>query len=57
MIYYSCEGRIVKSVPLDHRFSSLGKLVMPNGDLRDRFFYPPLTRMIDSYNIGQQRVL
>ena len=24
--------------------------VMPNGDPRDRFFYPPLTLLIDSYN-------
>ena len=24
---------------------------MPNGDPRDRFFYPTLTLMIDSYNL------
>ena len=26
-------------------------LVMPNGDPRDRFFYPTLTLMMDSYNL------
>ena len=26
-------------------------LVMPNGDPRDRFFYPTLTLMIDSYSL------
>ena len=26
-------------------------LMMPNGDPRDRFFYPTLTLMIDSYNL------
>ena len=30
-----------------HHSVSLG---MPNGDPRDRFFYPTLTLMIDSYN-------
>ena len=27
----------------------LASLVMPNGDPQDRFFYPTLTLMIDSY--------
>ena len=31
-------------------------LVMPNGDPRDRFFYPTLTLMIDPFNIGRIRV-
>ena len=46
---YSFEGRIEKSVPQDHRLSSLASLVMPNGDPRDGFFYPTLTLRIDSY--------
>ena len=53
-IYYSCEGRIEKFVPQDHRLSSLGKPVMPNGDPRDWFFYATLTLMIDSYNLTGQ---
>ena len=49
-MHNSCEGGIEKSVPRDHRLSSLGKPdVMPNGDPRDGFFYPTLTLMIDSY--------
>ena len=47
-IHYLYEGRIEKSVPLDHHLSSL---VMPNCDPRDIFFYPTLTPMIDSYYI------
>ena len=39
IIYDSCEGRIEKSVPRDHRLSSL---VIPNGDPQDGFFYPTL---------------
>ena len=52
---YSCEGRIEKSVPRDHRLSSLGK---PRGAKRrssDTFFYPTLTLMIDSYIMKQQK--
>ena len=46
----SCEGRIEKSVPRDHRLSSLGK-PCDAGDPREGFFYPTLTLMIDSYII------
>ena len=39
---YECEGRIEKSVPLDHRLSSLGCRVMTTGDPEGRIFlsYP-----------------
>ena len=40
------EDGLEKSVTHDHRLSSLGKPIDP----RDRFFYPTLTLMIDSYN-------
>ena len=36
-IHYSCEGRIEKSVPRDHRFHHSASLVMPNGDPWDGF--------------------
>ena len=49
-IHYSCEDGIEKPVPRDHRLSSLASLVMPNGDPRDRFFYPILKLMIDYKN-------
>ena len=48
-IHYSCEGRIEKSVPRDHRLSSLGKPLDASRDPRDRFSYPILTLLIDSY--------
>ena len=37
IIYYSCEGGIDKSVPRDHRLSSLGKPRDPIGDPRAIF--------------------
>ena len=50
MIYHSCEGRIEKSVPLDHRLSSLGKprdtkrrspgrIFLSYPHMHDRFLY------------------
>ena len=49
---YLCEGWIEKSIPRDHRLSSLGKPHDAKGsDPRDGFFYPTLTFMRDSYNI------
>ena len=41
-----CEDRVEKSVPRDHRLSSL---VMTNGDPRGGFFHPTLTLTIESY--------
>ena len=38
--------RIEKSVPRDHRLSSLSKPRGANRDPQDRFFYPTLTLMI-----------
>ena len=47
-IHCSCERRIEKSIPRDHRFSSLvchhsASLVMQNGVPWDGFFYPTHT--------------
>ena len=36
-IHYLCDDGIEKSVPRDHRLSSLGNLRMPKGDPRDIF--------------------
>ena len=33
----------------------LESLVMPNGNPRDRFFYPTITLIIDSYSLGKLR--
>ena len=30
--------------------------MMPNGDPRDSFFYPPLTLMVDSYIMGNPSI-
>ena len=51
-IYYGCEGQIEKNPSLGitvwHHSASL---VMSDSNPRDRFFYLPLTPMIDSYNM------
>ena len=49
-IHYSCEGRIEKSVPRGHRLSSLCKPRAAKRWPQNRFFYPTLTLLIDSYN-------
>ena len=43
--HHFCEDVIEKSVPQDHRLSSIGKPHDANGNPRDRFFY--LTLLID----------
>ena len=50
-IHYTCEGRIEKSVPRDHQFSTLGKPRDAKPWSLGRNFYPTLTPMIhvDSY--------
>ena len=48
-IHYSCGGRIEKSVPRDHRLSSLGKPRDAKLWSSGQIFYPTLTLMIDSY--------
>ena len=49
------EAGIEKSVPRITVCYHSASLVMPNGDPRDRFFYPTLTFMIDSYkNSGEK---
>ena len=57
-IHYSCEGRIEKSVPRDHRLSSLG---MPcdakRWSLGLIFFYPTPTLKMDSYNIKHSVII
>ena len=55
-LYNECEGRIEKSVPRITVCHHSASLVMPNGDPQDRFFYPPLTVMVDSYNMGNSSV-
>ena len=48
-IHYSGEVRIEKSVPRDHRVSSLGKPRDAKRRSSERIFYPTLTLVIDSY--------
>ena len=48
-IHNLCKDGIEKSVPHDQCLSSLGKPHVPISDPRDRFFYPTLTIMVDSY--------
>ena len=44
-----CEDGIQKkSVPCDH-CHHLASLVMPIGEFQNRFYYPTLTHMMDSY--------
>ena len=50
-ILYALVCEIEKSIPRDHRLSSLIKPWMPKGDPRDRFYCPVLTFMMDSYII------
>ena len=45
-IYHECEGRIEKSVPR----ITVWHHVMTNGDPEDRFFYPTLTQIMDSFS-------
>ena len=49
--HFSCdsEGKIEKSVPLDHSLSSLGKPRDAKGRSSGRYFNPTLTLMIVSY--------
>ena len=37
-------------------FNINASLVMPLGDLRDRFFYPTLTIMMDTYILSQGKI-
>ena len=46
-----CEDGIEKSIACDHRLSYSTNLMMANSDPRDRFFYPTLILVMDSYNI------
>ena len=53
-IHFSCEGRVETStlgITVCHHSASL---IMQIGDPRDRFFYPNLTLMVDSYRILNQ---
>ena len=54
MIHCSCEDGIEKSVPCEHRLSSLGNLVMTNGDHWDGFLDPTLTIMIDFFILSSE---
>ena len=56
-IYYLYEDGIEKSIPHDHHLSSHGMPERPNSDLPNRFFYPTLTLMMDSYNIDEATCL
>ena len=47
-----CEGGIEKSVPGDHRLSSLGKPRDAKSGSLGQIFYFTLTLMIDSYDIS-----
>ena len=49
-IHYSGENEIENSDHCDHRFHHSASHVMPIGDPQDRFFYPTLTLMIDSFS-------
>ena len=49
IIRYSCEGGIEKSVPRDHRLSSLGKPRDANRWSSGQIFYHTFTLMIDTY--------
>ena len=40
------------SVPQDHLCHHSASLVMPNGDPSDKFFYPTLRLIINSYNLS-----
>ena len=50
-IHYLCEDGIEKSVPHVTVCHHSASLVMPISDPRDRFFYPTLTLLIDSYSV------
>ena len=49
-IYHECEGRIEKSVPRIAVWHHEACRVMTNGIPRDGFFYPTLTRIMDSFS-------
>ena len=53
-IQYSCEGMIEKYVPRNHGLSSLDKPRDAISYFWERFFYPILTIMMDSYRILNQ---
>ena len=46
-IHYLCEGRLDKSIPRDHRLSSLDKPHDANQRSSDRFFYSTRTLMMN----------
>ena len=48
-INYWCKDGMEKSAPRDHLLSSFGKPCDANGDLRDDFIYPTLTRLMYSW--------
>ena len=50
---YSCEDKIEKSVPRDHRLSSLGKPRDAKRRPRDGCFYHTFILMIDYYSLAQ----
>ena len=49
-ILYECQVWIDKSVPRVTFWHHEARRVMPNCDPRDRFVYPYLTRMMDSFS-------
>ena len=56
IIHCSYEGRIEKSVPRDHRLSSLGKPRDAKRRSSGGFFYPTLTLMMDYYSLRPNQV-
>ena len=49
-IYHECEVGIEKSVPRITDWHHEACRVMTNGDPRDGFFYPTITRIMDSFS-------
>ena len=49
-IFHECQVWIDKSVPRVTFWHHEARRVMPNCDPRDRFVYPYLTRMMDSFS-------
>ena len=52
-IYHECEGRIEKYVPKITVWHHEAWRVMTNGDPPDGFFYPTLTRIMDSLSCSK----
>ena len=48
-IYHECEGRIEKSVSKITAWHHEACRVMTNGDPEGRFFFPTLTRIMNSF--------